>query len=109
MRQQYVLSSYERAVVESMRAGASISVSFFDRADSHDCEVALDSFTYLGLPVHAGVFKDKTQVLSGYTQIEEVSRDGQHRVALGFLNYAAMTKTPATVAPATDDEDTSSK
>lgn len=109
MKSNYVLSEYERAVVESMRAGASISVNFFDRVDSHDCEVALDSFTYLGLPVHADVLKNKTQMLAGYTQIEDVSRDGQHRVKLGFLNYAAMTKKPAAVAPATDEVENSTK
>ena len=88
---KYVLSSYELAVVEAIRSGATIDVWFFNRKDSRDCEEALEPFSHLGLPMHASI-EDGQQVLRGYEQIREVSRDGEHSVDLGFLNYCAMTK-----------------
>lgn len=88
---KYVLSSYELAVVEAIRSGASIYVWFFNRKDSRDCEEALEPFSHLGLPMHASI-EDGQQVLRGYEQIRDVSHDGEHSVNLGFLNYCAMTK-----------------
>lgn len=91
MNQKYVLSSYELAVVEAIRSGANIDVWFFNRKDSRDCEEALEPFSHLGLPMHASI-EDGKHVLRGYEHIREVSRDGEHSVDLGFLNYCAITK-----------------
>lgn len=88
---KYVLSSYELAVVEAMRGGATIDVWFFNRKDSRACEAALEPFSHLGLPMNASIEYGR-QVLRGYEHIREVSRDGEHSVKLGILNYCAMTK-----------------
>ena len=91
MNQKYVLRSYELAVVEAMRRGATIDVWVLNRKDSRACEAALEPFSHLGLPMHASI-EGGQQVLRGYERIREVSRDGVHSVKLGTLNYCAITK-----------------